>query len=228
MPAPPKQRGNPTWRRAIQLKEDHSITGKFDPTALERGAKALRDLDTSPNATKAFELTKLAEQTKQKELQLEIEQQQSVRTQAAMQRNKMDADEKRKTISHQQEQERRTAEYKARLDSELYQSKLEDQQKQIDQQLQMQRLMASGLSDEQLKLAKWRLEHGETVQGRPFYDDPKFAKFCEIANEAEKKSKAGEAGKLFGRLLTPEVVEELHAAFIWAEDRARATVEELF
>jgi len=98
----------------------------------------LRDLDTSPNATKAFELTKLAEQTKQKELQLEIEQQQSVRTQAAMQRNKMDADEKRKTISHQQEQERRTAEYKARLDSELYQSKLEDQQKQIDQQLQMQ------------------------------------------------------------------------------------------
>ncbi|CAJ1405193.1 unnamed protein product [Effrenium voratum] len=46
------------------------------------------------------------------------------------------------------------------------------------------------------------------------------ARFCEIANEAEKKSKAGEAGKLFGRLLTPEVVEELHAAFIWAEDGA--------
>jgi len=50
----------------------------------------------------------------------------------------MDAEEKRKTISHQNEQERRTAEYKARLDSELYQSKLEDQQKQIDAQLQMQ------------------------------------------------------------------------------------------
>lgn len=50
----------------------------------------------------------------------------------------MDAEEKRKTISHQQEQERTTAEYKARLDSELYQSKLEDQQKQIDQQLHMQ------------------------------------------------------------------------------------------
>lgn len=121
-----------------EKKEDHSITGKFDPTALERGAKALRELDTSPNATKAFELTKLAEQTKQKELQLEIEQQTSMRTQAALQRNKQDAEEKRRTISHQQEQERRTAEYKARLDSELYQSKLEDQQKQIDQQLQMQ------------------------------------------------------------------------------------------
>lgn len=75
----------------LSLQEDHSITGKFDPTALERGAKvgffsplgllcqALRELDTSPNAAKAwppfacsdglpeaFELTKLAEQTKQK------------------------------------------------------------------------------------------------------------------------------------------------------------------
>mmetsp|Transcript_81930 Transcript_81930/g.231935 ORF Transcript_81930/g.231935 Transcript_81930/m.231935 type:complete len:569 (-) Transcript_81930:117-1823(-) len=119
-------------------KKDDNITGKFDPSALERGAKALKDLDTSPNATKAFELTKLAEQTKQKELQAEIEQQQTMRSQAQLQRNQVDAEEKRKTISHQQEQERRTAEYKARLDSELYQSKLEDQQKQIDQQLQMQ------------------------------------------------------------------------------------------
>eukprot|EP00435_Cladocopium_sp_Y103_P057743 s25_g20.t1 len=271
-----------------EKKEDHSITGKFDPTALERGAKALRELDTSPNAAKAFELTKLAEQTKQKELQLEIEQQTSMRTQAALQRGKQDAEEKRRTISHQQEQERRTAEYKARLDSELYQSKLEDQQKQIDQQLQMQhdqflrqeemrkrnnmeleedkrrtqRAQAeldreaaintllkydllpfedkpptileahsaqlspgmAKLSDEQLKLVKWRLEHGETITGRPFYDDPKFAKqesegrFCTVANEAEKKSQAGEVGKMFGKPLSPEVVEEMHFAFIYAED----------
>eukprot|EP00931_Biecheleriopsis_adriatica_P004388 TRINITY_DN106066_c0_g1_i1.p1 TRINITY_DN106066_c0_g1~~TRINITY_DN106066_c0_g1_i1.p1 ORF type:complete len:572 (+),score=183.56 TRINITY_DN106066_c0_g1_i1:57-1772(+) len=121
-----------------EKKDDGSITGKFDPTALERGAKALRELNESPNANKAFELTKMAEATKQKEMQVEIEQQQTMRQQAMMQRNQMDAEEKRKTISHQQEQERRTAEYKARLDSELYQSKLEDQQKQIDQQLSMQ------------------------------------------------------------------------------------------
>lgn len=119
-------------------KKDDSITGRFDPTALERGAAALKELGNSPNASKAFELTKLAEQTKQKELQAEIEQQQSARAQAQLQRSQVDAEEKRKTISHQNEQERRTAEYKARLDSELYQSKLEDQQKQIDQQLQMQ------------------------------------------------------------------------------------------
>jgi len=119
-------------------KKGDNITGKFDPTALERGAKALKELDTSPNAAKAFELTKLAEQTKQKELQSESEQLQTQRAQAQLQRGQIDAEEKRKTISHQNEQERRTAEYKSRLDSELYQSKLEDQQKQIDQQLSMQ------------------------------------------------------------------------------------------
>lgn len=119
-------------------KKDESITGKFDPSALERGAKALKELDTSPNAVKAFELTKLSEVSKQKELEAEIERQQTARVQAQLQRSQLDAEERRKTISHQNEQERRTAEYKARLDSELYQSKLEDQQKQIDQQLQMQ------------------------------------------------------------------------------------------
>ncbi|CAE7531109.1 atad3-b [Symbiodinium natans] len=292
-------------------KKAESITGKFDPSALERGAAALRELDTSPNAAKAFELTKMAEQTKQQELQKEIEQQQTMRQQAMLQRNQMDAEEKRKTISHQQEQERRTAEYKARLDSELYQNKLEDQQKQIDQQLQMQHeqflrqedmrkrnnleleeekrrtlqeqarldreaavaripvhempdrhlpksgllllatcrsmakvitapsnsitlifytnkaTMASKLSTEQLQLAKWRLEHGETIQGRPFYDDPKFTKFCEAANAAEAQSKAAKdgSGRLFGEDLTPEVVEKFHFLFVNSSEGDKETLE---
>lgn len=130
--------GDKSGSKADEKKSADNITGKFDPSALERGAKALKELDSSPNAGKAFELTKLAEITKQKEMQAEVEQQQTLRAQAQLQRNALDAEEKRKTISHQNEQERRTAEYKARLDSELYQSKLEDQQKQIDQQLQMQ------------------------------------------------------------------------------------------
>jgi ATPase family AAA domain-containing protein 3A/B len=116
----------------------NNITGKFDPTALERGAKALKEMDESSNASKAFELTKLTEQTKQREIQATIEQHRTEREKAQAARNELENEEKRRTLSHQQEQERRTAEYKAQLDSELYQSKLEDQQRQIDQQLQMQ------------------------------------------------------------------------------------------
>ncbi|SBT74706.1 AAA family ATPase, putative [Plasmodium malariae] len=51
---------------------DH-ITGNFDPTALERGAKALKELDQSSNSKKAFELIKLQELTKQKEYEKQME-----------------------------------------------------------------------------------------------------------------------------------------------------------
>merc|ERR1719159_28900 len=95
-------------------------------------------MGASPNAAKAFEVTKMQETTRQKELQSEIEKQQNARAQALLQRASIDAEEKRKTISHQQDQERRTAQYKQQLQSELYQNKLEEQQKQIDEQLARQ------------------------------------------------------------------------------------------
>ncbi|KAF4703987.1 ATPase, AAA, partial [Perkinsus olseni] len=115
-----------------------AISGKFDPTALERGAKALKELDSSPNATKAFEIIKLQEQSKQKEFQTEIEKSQTQRTQMGLQRAQVEAEEKRKTIAEQQDQERRTSQYKAQLESELYQKKLADQQKQNEDWLAQQ------------------------------------------------------------------------------------------
>lgn len=115
-----------------------NITGSFDPTALERGAKALKEMDSSANAKQAFEVTKLQEVTKQKESQLEMEKQQTSRQQLIMQRTQLEGEEKRKTLSHQEDQERRTAQYKTQLESELYQRKLEDQQKQNEAWLQQQ------------------------------------------------------------------------------------------
>ena len=43
-------------------------TAAFDPEALERGAKALREINASPYATKVLELSRTQEQTKQGEL----------------------------------------------------------------------------------------------------------------------------------------------------------------
>mmetsp|Transcript_96298 Transcript_96298/g.272233 ORF Transcript_96298/g.272233 Transcript_96298/m.272233 type:complete len:216 (-) Transcript_96298:109-756(-) len=74
--------------------------------------------------------------------------------------------------------------------------------------------MAAGLSNEKLALAKWRLEHGETVQGWAFYHDPKFAKWCEVANLAEQQSKAGQAGTP----MSPAVVQEMHETFVNATE----------
>jgi len=114
------------------------ITGKFDPEALERGAKAMKEISSHADSGKAFEVIKMQEQTKQKELQSEIERSKATSAQASAQRAGIEQEEKRKTISHQQEQERRSAQYRAQLDSELYQKKLEDQQQQNDHTLQRQ------------------------------------------------------------------------------------------
>ncbi|EKX73224.1 ATPase, AAA family domain containing protein [Theileria equi strain WA] len=119
-------------------KDDKNITGKFDPTALERGAKALRMLDSSPNAQKAFELTRLQELTRQQEIKKEIEQMHLRQTELGAQRARIEGDERRKLAAQQQEQERITAQYKAQLESEAYQKKLIDQRRQNEEWLQQQ------------------------------------------------------------------------------------------
>lgn len=115
-----------------------SGSGKFDATALEKGAKALKEMDASANAANAFDLTKLAETSKQKKLLAEVEGQQLNRAQAQLQRNAAEGEERRKLISNHNEQERRTAEYKARLEAENYHKRAEEQQHQIERQIRMQ------------------------------------------------------------------------------------------
>ena len=122
---------------AVEKSED-SITGKFDPTALERGAKAMKDLDSSPNASKAFEVIKLQEQTKQKEIQMEIEKQVTERQQLGLQRAQVEGEEKRKTLQEQTQQQQRLAEYQAQLDAELSQKKAQDQLRQNEEFLRQQ------------------------------------------------------------------------------------------
>ncbi|GAW78909.1 AAA family ATPase [Plasmodium gonderi] len=119
-------------------KTGEYITGNFDPTALERGAKALKELDQSSNSKKAFELIKLQELTKQKEYEKQMEELSLQRAQYLSNKTRIENEEKRKTINYQQEQERITAEYKTRLEAEAYQKKLLDQQKQNEEWLRNQ------------------------------------------------------------------------------------------
>ncbi|CRG98040.1 AAA family ATPase, putative [Plasmodium gallinaceum] len=129
---------NPNKSGSSDEKIREHITGNFDPTALERGAKALKELDQSSNSSKAFELIKLQELTKQKEYEKQMEELSLQRAQYLSNRTRIENEEKRKTINYQQEQERITAEYKTRLEAEAYQKKLMDQQKQNEEWLRNQ------------------------------------------------------------------------------------------
>ena len=119
-------------------KAEDSITGKFDPTALERGAKAMKELDSSPNASKAFEVIKMQEATKQKEIQAQIEKTFTERQSLAAQKAQIEGEERRKTIQEQSEQAKRMAEYQAQLDAELSQKKAQDQLRQNEEFLRQQ------------------------------------------------------------------------------------------
>jgi ATPase family AAA domain-containing protein 3A/B len=58
-------------RSAATTSEDGSqFNYSFDSTALERAAKAAKDLEKSANAKQAIELSRLQEVTKQKEYEL--------------------------------------------------------------------------------------------------------------------------------------------------------------
>jgi ATPase family AAA domain-containing protein 3A/B len=58
----------------------------FDPTALERAAKAARDLDSSKNARGALEVIKEQEKTKQHELDMKRAEYMAAQEQLAIQR----------------------------------------------------------------------------------------------------------------------------------------------
>ena len=109
-----------------------------DPTALERGAKAMKELDSSPNAVKAFDIIKLQEQTKQREIQAQIERQMTERQQLGLQKAQVEGEEKRKTLQEQSQQQQRMAEYQAKLDAELNQRKTQDQLNQNQEFLKQQ------------------------------------------------------------------------------------------
>eukprot|EP00933_Yihiella_yeosuensis_P084825 TRINITY_DN99527_c0_g1_i1.p1 TRINITY_DN99527_c0_g1~~TRINITY_DN99527_c0_g1_i1.p1 ORF type:complete len:210 (-),score=48.80 TRINITY_DN99527_c0_g1_i1:123-752(-) len=63
-------------------------------------------------------------------------------------------------------------------------------------------------------LIEWRLKHGETEQGRPFYDKKGFADWCNMVNLANQQSEEGKSSAK----VTPASVEELHRSFVEAED----------
>mmetsp|Transcript_25932 Transcript_25932/g.41670 ORF Transcript_25932/g.41670 Transcript_25932/m.41670 type:complete len:561 (-) Transcript_25932:81-1763(-) len=115
------------------------IGSKFDPDNLERGANALKDIDKSKNAAWAFEMAAMEEKTKQLEQLRDCEVQKTTRTQYEQQFAAVQAEEARKNISYQADQERNTAQFKAEVESALQHRKLEYQKEQLDYQLRRER-----------------------------------------------------------------------------------------
>lgn len=103
-------------------KESKSIETKyrFDSAALERAAKAAKDLENSPHAKQLLELQKTAEVTKQLELQKH-------NNEFSMDLERLRQEEQRKTDRSRLEQQAKINQQKAQYEDQLTRRRYEDQ-----------------------------------------------------------------------------------------------------
>lgn len=113
-----------------------SANAFFDPDDLERGASALKEIDTSKHGGWAFDIAQMQEKTLQLQHQKRIEEERYQATQAQAQMAQVQGEEHRKTISHYADQERNTSQHKAEVENSLQGKKLELQQDQLAYKLQ--------------------------------------------------------------------------------------------
>ncbi|XP_048417342.2 ATPase family AAA domain containing 3 [Stegostoma tigrinum] len=100
----------------------------FDPTGLERAAKAARDLDSSRHAKDALDLSRLQEQTLQLEHQSRIKEYEAAVEQLKSDQIKVQGEEKRKTLAEETRQHQARAQYQDKLARQRYDDQLRQQQ----------------------------------------------------------------------------------------------------
>lgn len=92
----------------------------FDPNALERAARAAKDLDTSKNAREALRLITLQEVTKQKENDMERAKYQAMQQELAIRRVKEEEEAGARTLDRQTQHENSRSDYKDSLERKRY------------------------------------------------------------------------------------------------------------
>ncbi|KAG5416592.1 hypothetical protein IGI04_004159 [Brassica rapa subsp. trilocularis] len=90
-PPPPRARND----------NPRTSSGGFDPEALERGAKALKEINNSSYAKNVFESIKQQEETKQTEFAAKAQEYKAMQAQAETERQKVIYDEHKKLAQHQ-------------------------------------------------------------------------------------------------------------------------------
>ncbi|KAL0720026.1 hypothetical protein Bca4012_069350 [Brassica carinata] len=86
-------------------------SGGFDPEALERGAKALKEISNSSYAKQVFESIKQQEETKQTEFAAKAQEYKAMQAQAETERQKVIYDEHKKLAQHQAQTKSQMARY---------------------------------------------------------------------------------------------------------------------
>ncbi|XP_022744852.1 ATPase family AAA domain-containing protein 3-like [Durio zibethinus] len=137
----------------VRVRNDNPRTSSagFDPEALERGAKALREISSSRNAKKAFELMKKQEETRQAELAEKAAELKAMQAQAETERQRVIYDEQKKLTQHQAQTKSQMARYEDELARKRMQAENEYQRARNQELVKLQE--ESAIRQEQARRA---------------------------------------------------------------------------
>jgi ATPase family AAA domain-containing protein 3A/B len=110
----------------------------FDPAALERAAKAAKDLDGSRNAKESLKLIGIQEQTKQKEMEVDRAKFMAHKEQLAIERIKEEEQSSQRTLQRQQEQKKQMANYNDELERNRIKEQIQAQRQMQNEERQKQ------------------------------------------------------------------------------------------
>jgi len=110
----------------------------FDSTALERAAKAAKDLEKSQYAIQALDLSKMQEQTEQQKQMAKIKEYELSMEQMKIEGKRVDGEQKRKYMEEEAKQQKHKAEYQDQLARRRYEDQLVQQQRMQEENLKKQ------------------------------------------------------------------------------------------
>ncbi|XP_064642219.1 ATPase family AAA domain-containing protein 3-A-like [Lineus longissimus] len=111
---------------------------RFDSGALERAAKAAKDLEKSPHAKEALELSQMQERTRQVDMQKQMKEFEAQAEQLKIEQSRVMQEERRKTMAEETKQNQLRAEYQDKLARRRYEDQLAQQARMNEDNLRKQ------------------------------------------------------------------------------------------
>lgn len=197
-------------------KEESSRDPYFDPDALERGAKALREINSSPHAKQVIDLTRQQEVTKQSENKAK---EAEFRAQAAAQAKEQERirwEEQRRTMQEESQRQAQLAQYNDELARKRQQAEHELQRQRNGELVALQEQAAARKEAERLRIE-------QQIQAERRAADQHAA---ELQKDVERAKKLAEAE---GRIKENRENEDVNrrAALLKYQEETRKAIESI-
>lgn len=196
-PADPEKKDDAPAR--VRNDNPRTTSSGFDPEALERGAKALREIAASKEAKKAFELMKKQEETRQTELAAKAAEFKAMQAQSETERQRVIYEEQKKLAQQQAQIKSQMARYEDELARKRMQAENEHHRARNQELVKMQeessvrQEQARRATEEQIQAQRRQTEREkaeierETIRVRAMAEAEGRAHEAKLAEDVNKR-----------------------------------------